>query len=71
MDRDCGDCGRGSIFIRDPVEIDRRRKICGSCIEKKERVIPIIGKKIEYCGVCRCPIISKLHTGCPANKFNR
>lgn len=44
----------------------KRKAICNSCKEKKEH--PIIG---EYCGLCGCPLKSKLRVKDEQCKINK
>ena len=51
-----------------------RIDICNKCEHKKNAGVEISGKVIgiDYCGICKCPIISKTRSmaeRCPANKW--
>lgn len=46
---------------------DDKYAVCFSCEHLK--VNDIIRMKIKRCGVCGCPIISRVYVGCPINKF--
>lgn len=59
------------LFKRKQVIAKERMKVCDSCPNK---TTVNIGKDIDVCGMCMCPLLGKTHSpinSCDAKKWKR